>query len=75
MTEPKKKMFVFQQTNKKSVQFNGKERHFYEKLQKEQKSWAFSIFLNLQKKVTYYHCKIFKSFFFITNASIGALVD
>ena len=70
MTQPKKKMFIFQQSNKKSVQFNGKERLFYEKLQEEQKSWTFSIFSNLQKKVSYYHCKIFKSFFFITKASI-----
>ena len=75
MTEPKKKMFIFQQSNKKSVQFNGRGRLFYENLQKEQKSWTFSIFFNLQKEVTYHHCKIFKSFFFITKASIWALVD
>ena len=49
MTEPKKKMFIFQQSNKKSVQFNGKERLFYEKLRKELKSWTFKIFFNLQK--------------------------
>ena len=31
MTETKKKMFIFQQRNKKSVQFDGKERLFFEK--------------------------------------------
>ena len=50
MTEPKKKTFIFQQSNKKSVQFNGRGKLFYEKLQKEQKLWTFSIFFNLQKK-------------------------
>ena len=50
MTEPEKKMFIFQQSNKKSVKFNGKEWLFYETLKKEQKSWKFSIFFNLQKK-------------------------
>ena len=50
MTGPKKKMFIFQQSNKKSVQFNGKERLFYEKLPKEQKSWTFSSFSIYKKK-------------------------
>ena len=67
-------MFIFQQSCIKIVQFNSRGRLFYEKLQKEQKPWTFSIFFNLPKK-SHYHCKIFKSFFFITKASIWALVD
>ena len=52
MTEQKKKMFIFQQSNKKSVQFNGKERLFYEKFQKERKLWTFSVFFDLQKSLS-----------------------
>ena len=50
MTESKKKMFIFQQSNKQGANLMVKKDFFYEKLQKEQKLWTFSIFVNLQKK-------------------------
>ena len=40
----KKKMFIFQQSNKKASHLMAEEDFFYKKLQKEQKSWTFSIF-------------------------------
>ena len=49
MTEPKKKMFIFQQSNKKSIQFNGRGR-LLRKITKREKIVDIFNFLSIYKK-------------------------
>ena len=51
------------------------EEDFFMKNYKKIENSGHFEFFRSRKKFTYYYCKILKSFFFITKASIQALVD
>ena len=71
----KRKYLFFNRVIKKASNLMIEENFFTKNYKKAKIVDIFNFFFNLQKKVTYYHCKIFKSCFFITKASIWALVD
>ena len=50
MTEPKKKMFIFQQSNKKMSNLNVRGRLFNEKLEIERKTYGYIEFFSIYKK-------------------------